>query len=52
MSEKEMFQTVMFLIEIERERQEKLAQVRKELALIGIGRREHPKPDPLRVQIY
>lgn len=50
MFNKEVFESVMFLIEIERKRQEKLAQVRRELAFYES--REEPQPDRLSVKLY
>ncbi len=50
MSQKELWQSMMLLIELEHQRHEKLAKVRAELA--EIGRSQEPKHDLLRVQLY
>ena len=48
--DKELWKAIMQWLEIAQETNERLAQVRRELA--EIVSRENPKPDMLRVQLY
>lgn len=50
MSQKELWQTMMIWIAIDRKDQEQLASVRAELA--QLASREEPKPDMLSIKLY
>ena len=49
MSSKELWKSLMLIREIDKQDEELLAQVRKELAVLAS---RQPKPDMLRVQLY
>jgi hypothetical protein len=50
MSQRELWNNMLMYVELEQQKQERLATIRQELA--QLVSREEPKPDMLRVQLY